>query len=131
MRAGVHSFLATLEPAPFPLAATQYDVGVDSTAPLIAFDAEISQFSATMTRFILDTVLNRHPSEFPYSAYLLGLKQAWIFTAPFDTRPISVELSTDDGMDSLDVQTSNRQAAGDFLFNLVNQQADDHSRPAE
>lgn len=32
--------------------------------------------------------MRRNPSQFPYPVYLIGLRQEWIFTQPFDTRPI-------------------------------------------
>lgn len=40
---------------------------------------------------IIDTALQEQPSIFPYSLYMIGLRKAWIFTQPFDTRPIDVQ----------------------------------------
>ncbi len=88
MRSGVHQYLRTLPKAPFRLAAG-YDADSDA-APIIAFDAEVTQFAATLTAFALDTLLLREPSAFPYSAYLIGYKSEWIFEAPFHTQPILV-----------------------------------------
>ncbi len=89
MRAGIHRHLHTLPKAPFPNAG-DYDVVQDET-PLVAFDAEVSQFAAVLTSFALDTLLDPTPSGFPYSAYLIGFKAGWVFEAPFDVRPILVE----------------------------------------
>jgi len=29
-------------------------------------------------------------SEYPYSAYVIGLRKEWLFDQPFDTRPVDV-----------------------------------------
>lgn len=121
MRAGVHNYLQTLPPAPFAR-ATNYDAATDAGSPLIAFDAEVTQFAATLTRFALDILLDRTPSEFPYSAYLIGFKQAWVFDAPFDTRPISVEIPTLGTAPT--TNQSETQQAGDVLIALIKQQTD-------
>lgn len=120
MRAGVYEHLKTLPEAPFRLAAG-YDVPVDS-APLIAFDAEVSQFAAALTSFALDTLLDRTPATFPHSAYLIGFKQEWIFDAPFDTRPILVEAVLETVPGSPANQIEERQEATAALVELLNQQ---------
>jgi hypothetical protein len=35
-------------------------------------------------------VIQRIPSQFPSSAYLLGFRKQWIFDQPFDAHPIAV-----------------------------------------
>ena len=85
------AFLAhceTLPPAPFQR-ATGYDV--QSLEPLTAYDSDVTQIASALTRLIIDTALREQPSIFPYSVYLIGLDKAWIFTQPFDTRPIDVQ----------------------------------------
>jgi hypothetical protein len=131
MRAGVYAFLAAQQPAPFAHATTRYDVEGEDTPPLIAFDAEVAQFASIVTRFVLDALLERNPSEFPYSAYLIGFKREWIFTAPFDTHPISVGLPAGDEALTPEEQTSTQQEATGFLCELVTQRTDDHPRPAQ
>jgi molybdopterin/thiamine biosynthesis adenylyltransferase len=120
MRAGIHQHLQTLPKAPFPHAG-DYDV-VQDAIPLVAFDAEVSQFAAVLTSFALDTLLDRALSAFPYSAYLIGFKRGWIFDAPFDTRPILVEAPVAETTDSPSVQVDERQQAAAVLIDLINQQ---------
>jgi hypothetical protein len=58
--------------------------------PLIADDADVSVIAAHLTRLALDTAMARTPSAFPVSAYVIGLKRAWIFTQPFDVWPVAL-----------------------------------------
>jgi molybdopterin/thiamine biosynthesis adenylyltransferase len=58
---------------------------------LAASDADVSVISAHATRLAVDTVLERNPSHFPYSMYLIGLEKGWVFEAPFSTIPISTD----------------------------------------
>jgi hypothetical protein len=120
MRAGLHQHFQTLPKAPFPY-AYDYDVAADPGL-LRAFDAEVSQFAATLTSFALDTLLDRTPSEFPYPAYLIGFKRGWIFDAPFDTRPILVEGGISETGDAPNVQE--RQQAAAVIADLIQQQID-------
>ena len=82
------SHLDTLPPAPFRR-ATDYDV--QSQEPLTAYDSDVTQIASAFTRLIIDTALRERTSIFPYSVYMIGLQKAWIFTQPFDTRPIDVQ----------------------------------------
>jgi len=88
VRSSIHAYFSTLPSAPFQQAGG-YDV--EQEQPLIAYDADVGQIATSLTRFVIDTVLQRNPSQFPYSAYLIGLRQEWVFGQPFDTRPINVE----------------------------------------
>ena len=56
---------------------------------LAASDADVSVISAHATRLAVDTLLERNPSHFPYSMYLIGLERAWVFEAAFSTIPIA------------------------------------------
>lgn len=62
----------------------------DSGTPMVADDAEVSVIAAHATRFALDTLLARTPSQFPYSVYVIGLRRGWIFEQPFETHPVDV-----------------------------------------
>lgn len=130
MRAGIHDFLASKEPAPF-VVSTGYDAERNAAPPLIAIDAEVSQLASVMTRFVLDALLDRKPSEFPHSAYLFGLKQAWIFSAPFDTYPIFVEGEQFNSLDPQRVEESIQRNAVEFITELVAQRNNADPRPAE
>lgn len=87
-RNAYHAHLATLPDAPFKN-ATGYD-GNEEQA-LVAYDSDVGFIATALTRLVIDTALSRDPSEFPYAAYLLGMRREWIFEAPFDTRPIDVQ----------------------------------------
>lgn len=88
VRDAFHAYLATLPEAPFKNAAG-YD-GVEEQ-PLVSYDSDIGFVATALTRLAIDTALSREPSEFPHSMYLLGMRREWIFSGPFDTRPVDVE----------------------------------------
>jgi hypothetical protein len=60
------------------------------TLPMIADDADVTVIASHTARLVIDTLMGRDPSAFPYSVYLVGLASGWIFDAPFDTYPIDV-----------------------------------------
>jgi hypothetical protein len=73
--------------APRPVAG----YGAESEQHLwIADDADVTIIAAHATRFMIDLLLDRTPSEYPYSCYLIGLRPEWLFKAPFDTIPIDL-----------------------------------------
>lgn len=74
---------------PMPRAAAGYENGGDGP-PMIADDADVSVIAAHAARLAIDTVLARTPSMFPYSVYMIGLAQGWIFDQPFETHPVPV-----------------------------------------
>lgn len=58
--------------------------------PLIADDADVSVIAAHLSRFAIDLIARPDASIFPYSAYLVGMREKWLFSAPFDVRPIDL-----------------------------------------
>lgn len=64
-----------------------------SGTPLIADDADVSVIAAHLSRFAIDLIARPDTTIFPYSAYVIGMAQKWLFTAPFDVRPIDLGLS--------------------------------------
>jgi hypothetical protein len=73
---------------PIERAARKYGGG--PTMSLIADDADVTVIASHCARLVIDTLIGRAPSAFPYSVYLVGLASGWIFDAPFDTYPIDV-----------------------------------------
>jgi hypothetical protein len=69
----------------------QYALESSDGVILAASDADVSIFAGHLTRLAIDTLLQRDPSLFPNSMYLVGLEQAWIFKAPFHTIPIATD----------------------------------------
>jgi sulfur-carrier protein adenylyltransferase/sulfurtransferase len=74
---------------PLPPRAVDYETRGEGV-PLIADDADVTVIAAHTARLAIDTLIQRTPSMFPYSVYMIGLGQGWIFDQPFDTRPINV-----------------------------------------
>ncbi len=91
MRGAYYQYL-TSETPPFERATNeQYALENSDGTTLAASDADVSIFAGHLTRLAIDTLLQRDPSLFPYSMYLVGLEQAWIFKAPFHTIPIATD----------------------------------------
>ena len=55
---------------------------------IVASDSDVAVITANATKLALDVLIEREPSEFPYSLYLISLTQEWIFKQPFHTIPI-------------------------------------------
>jgi len=56
--------------------------------PLVADDADVTVIAAHASRMGLDVLVQSDASDFPHPAYVVGLRGAWLFEEPFDTRPI-------------------------------------------
>lgn len=87
IRDGFYEFLSKQEPAPF-----QQELGYDieSETPSIAYDSNVGMIATSLTNLIIDTALQKNPSEYPVPIYLIGMKKMWIFTQPFHIWPIEV-----------------------------------------
>jgi sulfur-carrier protein adenylyltransferase/sulfurtransferase len=66
------------------------DAGADE-APLIADDADVGVIASHLSRFAIDLLARPGATIFPYPAYVIGLSDRWLFTAPFDVRPIDLD----------------------------------------
>lgn len=61
----------------------------DDQAPMIADDPDVSVISAHLARMALDTLRPTEETDYPCSAYVIGLRKEWIFqNGPFDTFPV-------------------------------------------
>lgn len=67
-----------------------YRSQTESNDVLDASDSDVTVIAGFLTQLIVDTLLSTEASSFPYSMYIIGLKKAWIFKAPFHTIPIDV-----------------------------------------
>jgi molybdopterin/thiamine biosynthesis adenylyltransferase len=94
VRSAILNYYETLPAAPFR-DANGYD-GNDLQR-FIAYDGDVAQMASALTRLALDSALQREPSDFPYAAYLIGMRKEWIFEQAFDTRPIEI---TGEGWDA-------------------------------
>lgn len=88
-RAQIDSWCANPEfPVP-PQAVIDYGILDAEQKPMVADDADVGAIAAHFARFVVDLLANEK-SEFEASAYMIGLRKEWIFTGPFDTRPITL-----------------------------------------
>jgi hypothetical protein len=69
---------------------TDYGSEADDQVTMIADDADVSVISAHLARMSLDVLRPPDESDYPYSAYLIGLRKEWIFQAPFATLPLDL-----------------------------------------
>lgn len=126
VRSALHAHLETLPPAPFRH-AIGYDQGNDQ--PLIAHDSDVGHIATALTRLAIDTALKRVPSHFPYPLYLIGLRQEWVFTQPFDTRPVEA-LGGGWNDSALAASDEQRLEAIKELFALHQAEVDAHPSPS-
>lgn len=92
---------------------TDYGVQTADGRPLIADDAAVTVIAAHTASMILDTLI-REESNFPASAYAVGLSGHWIFAAPFDTWPIEMQADGAWGNDS-------EPSTGEEVLEFVNE----------
>ena len=112
-----------------PVDARHYDGRGGDGMPLIADDAVISIMSAHAARFASDILARPQASIFPVSAYVVGFTSDWLFSQPFDTRPIDLQYEGEWG-DLTD--TWDPDAAIDLLReHLLPKGGDDAATPAE
>lgn len=90
MRAYLLSYLAKQEASEMG-AASDYAAVSGEGEVIITSDSDVAVIEANATRMALDILVEREPSIFPYSLYLIGLSRGWIFKAPFDTIPIATD----------------------------------------
>ena len=86
-----------------------------SGEPLIADDADVSVIAAHLSRYAIDILVRPDATIFPYSAYLIGMAEGWIFTAPYDVRPI--DLGESDGWGT-ETQAGDSEACRQLLADL-------------
>lgn len=92
VRHEIHLWL-TQPDFPKPPKDSDIDYGVeqDEQAPMIADDAEVGVISSHLARMALDVLRWPSESDYPCSAYVIGLRAEWIFTSPFQTFPITLQ----------------------------------------
>ena len=126
MKAAYHQF-AIENPAPQMAIADNYTAfDPEDENILSASDADVSVIASQATRLAVDTLLEKEPTKFPYSMYLIGLSKSWVFKAPFHTIPINTrnlpELQTDETMTPEMISNSLN-----FLSNLVKKAENENS----
>ena len=89
-RAAIDAWCTNPEFPKAPKEITDYGATGEGGEPMIADDADVSAIAAHFTRLIIDTLIAPEKSVFASSAYMIGLREEWIFKAAFDTRPIDL-----------------------------------------
>ena len=69
------------------------DYAADGVADeiLIADDSDVGVIAAHAARMAVDVLVYPDTTAFRHPAYVIGLAKEWIFTEPFDTRPIDFQ----------------------------------------
>jgi sulfur-carrier protein adenylyltransferase/sulfurtransferase len=83
---------------------------------LIADDSDVSVIAAHATRMAIDLLVRPDNTTFPYSAYLIGLAKQWMFSAPFETRPIEF---ASDGEWTSQISPARTEEAIAFMSSLL------------
>lgn len=74
-----------------------YETPTDDGPPMVADDGSVAVIAAHMSRLAVDVLLAPDASNFPHSAYMIGLSSGWAFTQPFETFPINLAQEGDWG----------------------------------
>jgi sulfur-carrier protein adenylyltransferase/sulfurtransferase len=123
MRQAYLEFASNVPPFEFSESAP-YAHENDEGQVFVASDADVSVIASHMTRFIVDTIVAPDKSIFPYSMYVIGLSKGWVFSQPFDTKPIQTEhLLSDDGS-TIVVDEATKADHISFLINLLEKSDD-------
>lgn len=88
MRA-VYNWYCSEHPAPEGTLIADYTTEDSEGKVMAASDADVGIISHHVARFVADTVLRQNG--YPYSLYLIGLSQWWVFDDPFRTIPIATD----------------------------------------
>ncbi len=90
---------------------------------MVGSDADVGIIANHAARFMVDTVLGCDPSTYPYSMYLVGLAQWWVFSAPFHTIPIDTHRFPRH-YEKVSLSPADDQKALQFIIDLLNKQTD-------
>jgi molybdopterin/thiamine biosynthesis adenylyltransferase/ubiquitin-protein ligase len=116
---GAYLQYCTDNPAPsLGLDPGNYAIDTEEGHVLVASDADIAIIAHHAARLVPDCFTPPERSNFPYSMYLIGLTKGWIFEAPFDTRPISMESYSVEGWGN-DKKQELTPADVEFLLDLL------------
>ena len=121
-RARFNSYLEDKKLAPRSSSTVPYAEHDADGEPLIAADAEVGIIANNAARFALDILVEREPSAFPHSLYLIGLEQRWLFEAPFHTIGIDIGQPTETLAES--AETLSKENI-DFLAEVIRRSVDE------
>lgn len=91
---------------------------------VIASDADVTTLAGQATQLALDTLLDRTPSHFLHSAYLVGFAKSWIFDQAFHTIPIDCSAPVD-WSTVVNTDEATRDDVAAFIIRLLEEHASD------
>ena len=100
---------------------TPYGARGDQGEAMVATDADVSVIAAHVTRYATDALVNPESSNFPHSAYAIGLSRSWAFTDPFHVRPIIY-------LDQADWGSDEEMATKEDLLEFINNMRPEESK---
>jgi molybdopterin/thiamine biosynthesis adenylyltransferase len=103
--------------------AQPYGGAGDGGPPLIADDADVSVIASHLSRFAIDLLARPDATIFPHPAYVIGMAQRWLFTEPFDVRPI--DLGEADAWETVS-EPGDSEALRELIAELVPARTDAH-----
>jgi molybdopterin/thiamine biosynthesis adenylyltransferase len=112
----------------FPKTTTDYSAITDGGNPIVATDADVGVVASFATQMAIDLLLERVPSFFPYSMYLIGMSRGWIFQEPFYTIPLDLSEVQSDTVE-IKLEKDDTNEALEFIKGLV-EKLDDESSPS-
>ena len=74
-----------------------YGAEPDDQPAMVADDADVSALSAHLARMALDALRPPEQSDYPFSAYVIGLRKEWIFQQPFEVHPLLLRSAPEAG----------------------------------
>ncbi len=114
VRASIEAWCSNPEFPEPPIAARDYAAIDGEGVPMIADDADVSVIAAHLARMAID-ILAGGASTFEHSAYAIGLRKEWIFSAAFDTWPIVVAGALDEPPEQLASDDERREGVAELL----------------
>lgn len=107
-------------PAP-PAAIVDYGAEQGDGPPMIADDADVSIISSHLARLAIDLVTKPRHSDYPSSAYMIGLRAEWIFGEPFAT--FGIPLVRLPGAEAAPVAATDIRAATRLAMTMLHEHA--------
>ena len=80
-----------------------YGAEPDDQPAMVADDADVSVISAHLARMALDALRPPEQSDYPYSAYVIGLRKEWMFQQPFEVHPLLLRAAPESAVAALQV----------------------------
>lgn len=68
-----------------------YGAEPEDQQAMVADDADVSVISAHLARMALDALRPAEQTDYPYSAYVIGLRKEWLFEQPFEVHPLRLK----------------------------------------